>query len=130
MGMSRSRHIAGMLALIATLATPLSSAAATDVERKFEALVLRTHVTLCQFKPRGCAGYMDVETKRAGRRERWTIQVRLGVPIRQGEDYVFLASLGGSAISVTYVRERDAIVARSIEVIDARSIEVIDPPAR
>lgn len=118
MDMPISHHIAGMLALIATLATPLSGVAATDVERKFEGLVLRTHVTLCQFKPRGCAGYMDVEAKRAGRSERWTVQVRLGVPIRRGEDYVLLASLGGSAIAVTYVRERGAIVARSIEVID------------
>ncbi|TAN50450.1 MAG: hypothetical protein EPN19_14095 [Betaproteobacteria bacterium] len=125
--MSKSHRIAGALALVASLATPLAAAAATDVERKFEGLVLRTQVTLCQFKPRGCAGYMDVETRRAGRSERWTVQVRLGVPIRRGEDYVFLASLGGSAISVTYVRERDAIVARAIEVIDAKSVEVIGP---
>ncbi|TAK49461.1 MAG: hypothetical protein EPO27_05255 [Betaproteobacteria bacterium] len=106
-------------------------AAPASQERKIEALVLRTHVTLCQFKPRGCAGYMVVATtERPGKREQWTVQIPLGVPIRRGEDYVFLASLGGSAISVTYVRERDAIVARSIEVIDAKAVEVIDPPAR
>lgn len=125
--MSISHRIAGMLALLASLATPLAAAAAKDVERKFEGLVLRAHVTLCQFKPRGCAGYMDVETKRAGRSERWTVQVRLGVPIRRGEDYVLLASLGGSTVVVTYVSERNAIVARSIEVLDAKSVEVIGP---
>jgi hypothetical protein len=110
-----TRHITGVLALLAALAAPLSGAA--DAERKFEGLVLRTHVTLCQLKPRGCAGYMDVETERAGRRERWTVQVRLGVPIRYGDDYVYLATLDRNVVSVTHVSENGAIVARSIEVL-------------
>ena len=80
--------------------------------------MLRTHVTLCQLKPRGCAGYMVVATKRAGRREQWTVQVRLGVPIRRGEDYVYLATLDGKTISVTYVGESSGMVARSIEVLN------------
>ncbi len=116
--------------MAACIAAPYASAASASQERKIEALVLRTHVTLCQFRPRGCAGYMEVETERSGRRLRWTVQVPLGVPIRRSEDYIYLASLGGSTVSVTYVSQRDAIVARSIEVIEARSVDTIDPPGR
>ena len=125
-----ARRIAALLVATACMAALPALAAPASIEGKFEGLVLRTRVTVCQFKPRGCAGYMVVETERAGRRVQWTVQVRLGVPIRRGEDYIYLASLGGSAISATYVSEQDAIIARSIEVIDGRSIEVIDPPAR
>lgn len=113
-----------MAACIAAPAAPASQ------ERKFEALVLRTHITLCQFKPRGCAGYMVVAAERPGKREQWTVQIPLGVPIRRGEDYIYLASLGGSTVSVTYVNQRGGIVARSIEVIEARSVETIDSPKR
>ena len=43
--------------------------------------------------------------------------MRLGVPIRDGEKYVYLASLGEKLISVVHVTEKGALVAVSIEVI-------------
>ncbi|MBI2753743.1 MAG: hypothetical protein HYX46_09570 [Betaproteobacteria bacterium] len=109
-----------LLACVAALLTGTSFAGAVlaDAERKVEGRVLHVKVTLCQFKPRGCAGYMILDAGRDGRREQVTVQVRLGVPIRHGEDYVLLATLPGSAVSVTHVIEKDAIVARSIEVLE------------
>jgi hypothetical protein len=59
---------------------------------------------------------MILETGQRGRREQVMVQVRLGVPIRHEDDYVYLPSLGGKLVSVTYVTEKDAIVAKSIEV--------------
>ena len=58
-----------------------------------------------------------LEAKRGGRRERVAVEVRLGVPIRDGEKYVYLASLGESLVSVVHVTEKGALVAVSIEVI-------------
>lgn len=115
--MQVSRGIAGIFVLIACLAAPLGRAALASTESRFEGVVLRTHVTICQFKPRGCAGYMEVATERGGRRAQWTVQVRLGVPIRRGDDYVYLASLGGKRVSIVHVNEDGAIIARSIEVL-------------
>jgi len=115
--MQALRHIVGALLLCSCVFAPFTGAARAGAEQKLEGLVLRTNVTLCQLKPRGCAGYFVLETERGSRRERVTVQVRLGVPIRHEDDYVFLASLSGNLVSVTYVSEKGAIVARSIVVL-------------
>ena len=108
------RFAAAAAFLIAIL---FDGAARAEVEEKIEGRVLHVKVTLCQFKPRGCAGYMILDAGHGGRREQLTVQVRLGVPIRRGEDYVLLGNLPGRAVSVTHVVEKGAIVARSIEVL-------------
>ena len=79
--------------------------------------MLHTKVTLCEHRARGCAGYLILETGQRGRHEQVMVQVRLGVPIRHGDDYVYLASLGGKFVSVIYVTEKGAIVARAIKVL-------------
>ena len=61
---------------------------------------------------------MILDAAREGRREQLAVQVRLGVPIRRGDDYILLANLLGRTVSVTYVLEKGALVARSIEVLD------------
>lgn len=107
---------AEIVALLMTCASPLAMAGAADAEHRIQGAVLETTVTLCQLKPRGCAGFMVVELAREGRREQVTVQVRLGVPIRHEDDYVLLGTLRGSIVSVVHVVEKGAIVARSIEV--------------
>jgi hypothetical protein len=98
------------------LSAALADVAQAGAEQRIQGTVLQTRVTLCQFKPRGCAGFMVMELAREGRREQVTVQVRLGVPIRHEEDYVLLATLRGSVVSVVHVIEKGAIVAKSIEV--------------
>jgi len=113
MSFSRIAPVAALL-----LAFLSGGAAQAEVEKKVEGRVLQVRVTLCQYKPRGCAGYFVLDAMREGRREQLTVQVRLGVPIRNGEDYVLLATLPGRVVSVTHVVENGAIVARSIEVLE------------
>ncbi|MEW6688490.1 MAG: hypothetical protein AB1452_05280 [Pseudomonadota bacterium] len=107
-----------MLFLLALLAALPGRADAAGEERRIDGRVLRVTVTLCQLKPKGCAGYFILETRKAARREQVTVQVRLGVPIRHGENYVLLGTLTGSVVSVVHVIEKGALVARSIKVAD------------
>lgn len=111
------RRIAAAALVIWSLAVPLAPGAQPGVEQRLQGAVLSTRVTLCELKPRGCAGYMIVQTDPTGGRERVTVQVRLGVPIREGETYVALATLDGRAVSVVYVNEKGRLIARSIEVL-------------
>ncbi len=111
------RHMAAAAFLVASLVAPIGADAQAIAEQKIQGTVLRTRVTLCELKPRGCAGYMILEAERPGGRERTLVQVRLGVPIRQEERYVALALLAGHKVSVVYVKEKGGIVARSIEVL-------------
>lgn len=111
------RRLTFAVLVIAGLAAPIAAGAQASAERKIQATVLSTRVTVCQLKPRGCAGYMIVETDRTGGRERVMVQVRLGVPIRDDETYVALATLAGRTVSVVYVNEKGGFIARSIEVL-------------
>lgn len=115
---SRRRGRREVLFAISGLALQLAGVAAAAPERKIRGRVLQVTVTLCQLRPRGCAGYLVLETDREGRREQVIVQVPLGVPIRHEDDYVFLATLPGSVVSVVHVIVKGAIVARSIEVAD------------
>ncbi len=104
------------LAVAFMLSAALADVAQAGAEQSIQGTVLQTRVTLCQSRPRGCAGSMVLEVAREGRREQVTVRVRLGVPIRHEDDYVLLATLRGSTVSVVHVVEKGAIVARSIEV--------------
>lgn len=106
------------LFLLLALAMPAAHAVPANAELKIEGRVGRVTVTLCEFRPRGCTGYFMLEAVREGRLDRLMIQVRSGVPIRLGESYVLLANLPGTLVSVVYVLEKAAMVARSIEVTE------------
>lgn len=112
------RRIAAVWLLVAGFAAPIGGLAQPSAEQKLEGRVLRTKVTLCEHRARGCAGYMILDAEQRGRHEQVMVQVRLGVPIRHGDDYVYLASLGGKLVSVIYVDEKGAIVAKAIQVVD------------
>lgn len=107
-----------ILLLLLTLSLPAAHAAPANAELMIEGRVGKVTVTLCEFRPRGCAGYFMLEALREGRLDRLMVKVRPGVPIRHGESYVLLANLPGSLVSVVYVLEKAAMVARSIEVIE------------
>ena len=120
------RRMTALIVVLASLALPMAVAAQAIAEQKIEGAVLRTRVTLCQLRPRGCAGYMILDAARRGGRERVLVQVRLGVPITRDKRDVALAVLAGSKVSVVYVAEKGGIVARSIEVLSMPA----SPPGR
>lgn len=107
--------------LIVGLMLLLTAPAPAAAEQRVEGRVLRTKITICELKPRGCAGFMVLETHHQRESDEVTIQVPLGVPIRNEDIYVYLPALDGSVVSVTYVTERGVIIARSIEVITGAS---------
>jgi hypothetical protein len=106
------------LLLTVALTAPGDGSAQGREERRVEGRVLETKLQICQLKPRGCAGSMILETECGGRRARLSVRVKLGVPIRHGDDYVSLGVLGGSLVKVVYATEKDSIVAQSIEVLE------------
>lgn len=114
-------RLARALLVMIALAGPGDGGAQAREERRVEGRVLETKLTICQLKPLGCAGTMILETERAGKRERLRVRVRLGVPIRRGDDYVSLGVLGGSRVKVVYVTEKNSIVARSIVVLEGKA---------
>ena len=119
MDMRRFRQFAALWLLVVGFAVaPNGLAQPSADEQKFEGRVLRTRVTLCEHRARGCAGYMILDAEQRGGHEQVLVQVRLGVPIRHGDDYVYLASLGGKRVSVKYVTDKGGVVAREIEVLD------------
>ena len=111
------RRLIAAALVVASLAVPIAAGAQAIAERKIQGKVLSTKVTMCQLKPRGCVGYMIVETDRTSGRERVMVRVRLGVPIREDESYVALAVLAGRTVSVVAVNEKGGFIARSIEVL-------------
>ena len=111
------RDIANLSLLIAFLAGQLVFAAPAIAQEKIEGKVLQTKLTACEFKPGSCAGSMVIEADRQGKPEQVTVQVRLGVPIKHGGEYLYLPALRGSVVSVAHVNEKGEFVAKSIDVV-------------
>ena len=89
-------------------------------QEKAEGTVVSTKVTLCQFKPGGCEGYLTLETKEAAKTEQITIKVALGTPIKKGNEYAYLPALRGKLVAVTYVTDKGEKLAKSVEVLEAK----------
>ncbi len=103
--------------LIAALAATFSTLTGTALaQEKIEGKVISTKLTVCQFKPGGCAGSLLMETAAPGKREQVTIQVPLGTMIRKGEEVVYLPALRGRIVAVTHVTEKGERIARAIDV--------------
>ena len=111
------RYIANLSLLIAFLAAQLVFVAPALAQEKIEGKVLQTKLTACELKPGGCAGSMVIEVDRQGKLEQVTVQVRLGVLIRHGNEYLYLPALRGSVVSVAHVTEKGEFVAKSIDVV-------------
>ena len=89
-------------------------------QEKVEGTVVSTKVTLCQFKPGGCEGYLTLDAKGTTKSEQVTIKVALGTPIKKGNEYAYLPTLRGKLVAVGYVTDRGEKLAKSIEVLEAR----------
>lgn len=89
-------------------------------QEKIEGTVVGTKLTLCQFKPGGCEGYLTLETTGAVKPEQVTLKVALGTPIKKGKEDVFLPALRGKSVAVSYVTDKGEKLAKSIEVLEAK----------
>lgn len=118
--------VAALGLILAFMATSLGAFAA----EKLEGRVVTTTLTQCDFKPRTCEGSVDLQTKRNGKPEQVTIQVRKGTTIRKGNSAVLLPALNGSLVAIAYVMENGQKLARSIEVKPERSVPSTPPSSK
>lgn len=112
------RSIAGLLVASAISALlPLALAAPAD--ERIEGIVRGTVVTHCDATRRGgCAGTLTLERNTGGKMETLTIRVPLGTPISRAGEHVLLHTLEGKTVIVTQIADRDARVARAIQVAE------------
>lgn len=86
-------------------------------QEKIEGLVTSTKLTMCSFKPGGCAGNLVLDVQHAGKTEQVAIKVPLGTQIKKGNEYAYLPALRGNMVTINLVVENGEKVARSIDVI-------------
>lgn len=98
---------AALLAMAASMA---------HAQERVEGKVTGTHLTLCQFKPGGCEGTLTLAPAGAGKVEDLKVKVPLGTVIRKGKEVVYLPTLRGKNVAVTYVTEKGERIARAVEV--------------
>ncbi len=96
--------------LLVALAAPLVEAA----EERIEGTVISTTLTACDFKPGTCEGSLVLDTK--GKDGQVTVKVPKGTQIKKGNDHMLLPGLKGSQVTIAYVNDKGARVAKSIEV--------------
>jgi hypothetical protein len=100
--------------LLFALAPPLVEAA----EERIEGTVVTTTLTACDLKPGTCEGSLVLDTK--GKDRQVTVKVPKGTQIKKGNDHMFLPGLKGSRVTIAYVNDKGARVAKSIEVRSAK----------
>jgi hypothetical protein len=95
----------------------LAAPAALGAER-IEGTVLSTTLTACDFKPGTCEGALVLDTK--GKDGQVTVKVSKGTQIKKGNDHLFLPGLKGNHVAITYVDDKGARIAKSIDVRPAK----------
>jgi len=101
--------IAGLVAVLA-LASP------GFAQERLEGQVTSTTMTACEFKPGTCEGSLVLDTKPGGTPDRVTIKVPKGTQIKKGQEDVFLPSVRGATVVITYVVQRGEKIAKSIDI--------------
>jgi hypothetical protein len=101
---------------IAGLVAVLAMASPGFGQERLEGQVTSTTMTACEFKPGTCEGSLVLDTKPSGTPGQVTIKVPKGTRIKKGQDDVFLPSVRGATVVITYVVERGEKVAKSIDV--------------
>ena len=112
--MKTNVFIVALSGLLFALASPLVEAA----EERIEGTVVSTTLTACDFKPGTCEGSLVLDTK--GKDGQVTVKVPKGTQIKKGNDHMFLPGLKGSQVTIAYVNDKGARVAKSIEVRSAK----------
>lgn len=112
--MKRSVYVVAVTGMLVAVAAP----AALGAEERVEGTVLSTTLTACEFKPGTCEGALVLDTK--GKDGHVTVEVPKGTQIKKGNDHLFLPGLKGSQVAITYVDDKGARVAKSIEVRPAK----------
>ncbi len=108
--MKTNVFMVALLGLLFALASPLAEAA----EERIEGTVVNTTLTACDFKPGTCEGSLVLDTK--GKDGQVTVKVPKGTQIKKGNDHMLLPGLKGSQVTIAYVNDKGARIAKSIEV--------------
>ncbi|MGH7326672.1 MAG: hypothetical protein ACREJ9_18785 [Candidatus Rokuibacteriota bacterium] len=107
------KTIASIAAVIVLLFAGVSPALEAG-EEQIEGTVVSTALTACDFKPGTCEGSLVLNTK--GKEGQVTVKVPKGTQIKKGNDHMFLPGLKGSQVTIAYVNDKGARVAKSIDV--------------
>jgi hypothetical protein len=96
----------------------ISTTAMTGLaQEKIEGVVTGTKLTMCSFKPGGCAGSLVLEVQRDKNMEQVAVKVPLGTHIRKGDEHTYLPALRGNMVSISHIVENGEKIAKSIDVI-------------
>lgn len=100
------------------LLTLLSHPQVAFAQERIEGKVVGTKLTHCDMNVKigGCAGTLTMERKADGKSEEINVDVPLGTPITRGSETMYLPALRGKTAVVTHIMEKNARVAKSIEV--------------
>jgi hypothetical protein len=94
-----------------------TAAMAGLAQEKIEGVVTSTKLTMCSFKPGGCAGSLVLEVQRDKNLEQVAVKVPLGTHIKKGDEHAYLPALRGNMVSISHIVENGEKVAKSIDVI-------------
>jgi hypothetical protein len=86
-------------------------------QEKLDGVVKSTKLTMCSFKPGGCAGSLVLEVQRDKNVEQVAVKVPLGTHIKKGDEYAYLPALRGNMVTINHIVENGEKVATSIDVI-------------
>lgn len=102
--------------VIAALLTLLALPSFGFGQERAEGKVISTTLTACEFKPGTCEGSLVLETTLGGSPGPVSVKVPKGTLIKKGDDYLFLPSLKGREVAITYIEQKGEKVAKSIVV--------------
>lgn len=87
---------------------------------KIEGTVVGTKLTACDFAKHRCEGNLTLEPKSAVKVEPMIIRVVGDTSIVKGSEKVYLPTLRGNVVAVSYVKEKGENLAKSIEVVQSK----------
>ncbi len=79
-----------------------------------------TKLTACDLDKGRCEGYFTLEPQDSGKTERVNIRVVGDTSITKGGSRAYLPALRGNVVAVTYVKNKEENLAKSIEVLQGK----------
>jgi len=86
-------------------------------QEKIEGTVVSTNLTACSLVPGKvgtCEGTLVLESKKDGKPHQTTVKVIRDTALKKGDEKVFLFSLKGAPVTVTFSEGKDDKVAQSV----------------
>lgn len=105
---------------LACAGTFVLSPSIASAEEKAEGKVVATKLTACDLDKGRCEGYLTLEPQGISKTERVNIRVVGDTSITKDGSRAYLPALRGNVVAVTYVKNKEDNLAKSIEVLQGR----------